>query len=85
MTPNTLVDADALRAECAVIAAAGYSTDREEYIVGLIAAAVPVRDAQGTVRAALAVHAPSARLSLDQAMQRLPALQAAAARMGRLL
>lgn len=85
MTPNTLVDADALRAECAAIAAAGHSTDREEYIVGLIAAAVPVRDAQGTVRAALAVHAPSARLSLEQAMQRLPALQAAAARMGRLL
>ena len=85
MTANTLVDADALRAECDAIAAAGFSTDREEFIVGLIAAAVPVRDAQGAVRAALAVHAPSARLSLDQAVQRLPALQAAARRMGALL
>jgi DNA-binding IclR family transcriptional regulator len=85
MTAQTLVDADALRAECDAIAAAGYATDREEFIVGLIAAAVPVRDAQGTVRAALAVHAPSARLSLDQAVQRLPALQAAARRMGALL
>lgn len=85
MTPQTIVDAAELRAECERIARLGYSTDREEYMAGLIAAAVPVRDASGAVRAALAVHAPSARMSLEQAIERLPALHAAADRMAGLL
>src|SRR5947209_7088536 len=44
MTPATLTSAKALRAECERIAAAGHSCDREEFIAGLIAVAVPVRD-----------------------------------------
>jgi len=85
MTRNTLTSAKALRAECERIAAQGHSCDREEFIAGLIAVAVPVRDAQGQVRAAIAVHAPVARLSLDEALARVDALRAAAARMGALL
>lgn len=85
MTPNTIVDSAALRAECDRIASIGHSTDNEEYIAGLVAAAVPVRDGSGAVRAALAVHAPSARMSLAQAIDRLPALQDAASRMSALL
>ena len=74
-----------LRAECARIAQCGHSLDRGEFIAGLVALAVPVRDDSGRVRAALAVHAPSARMSIEQALQRLPAMTAAALRMGRLL
>lgn len=85
VTDNTLTTPEALRAECAAIAEAGHALDREEFITGLVAIAVPVRDAQGQLRAALAVHAPRARMSLDQAVQRLPALHAAAQRMGSLL
>jgi DNA-binding IclR family transcriptional regulator len=89
MTSNTLVSARALRAELTQIAERGYAIDREEFIPGLIALAVPVREtagaAAGPVRAAIAVHAPSARLSLAQAVARLPALQKAAAQMARLL
>jgi IclR family acetate operon transcriptional repressor len=85
LTPNTLTSAEALRGECEAIAARGYATDREEFMAGLIAVAVPVRDRRGEMRAAVAVHAPTARLSLEQAITRLPALQAAAARMGALL
>ncbi len=85
LTPNTLTRPEALRAECDAIAARGYSTDREEFIAGLIAVAVAVRDRRGDVRAALALHAPTARLSLDNAIARLPALRAAADRMGELL
>ena len=59
--------------------------DREEFISGLIAAAVPVRDAGGQVRAAVTLHAPTARMSLAQAERQLPALKQAAARLGRLL
>ena len=65
--------------------ARGFSTDREEFIAGLNAAAVPVKDAQGQTRAAIAIHAPSARMSIDDAIARLPALQAAAARIAELL
>lgn len=85
LTRNSLTDVPALQAECDAIAARGYATDREEFMAGLIAVAVPVRDAHGAVRAAIAVHAPAARMSLDDAVSRLPALQAAAARMAQYL
>ena len=85
LTDNTITTVGALRAECEAIAAAGHSLDREEFITGLVAIAVPVRDDHGSLRAALAVHAPRARMSLEAAVARLPALRAAALRMGRLL
>jgi IclR family transcriptional regulator, acetate operon repressor len=85
MTAATLTTVAALQAECDVIVERGHSFDREEFIDGLVAIAVPVRDATGEVRAGLAVHAPLARFPLDQAHLRLPALHAAAARMAALL
>ena len=85
LTANTLTTRRALRTECDTIVAQGHALDREEFIPGLVALAVPVRDAQGTVRAAIAVHAPVARLSIEAALERLAALQAAAQRMGELL
>jgi DNA-binding IclR family transcriptional regulator len=85
MTRHTITGAKALRCECEAIAAQGHSCDREEFIAGLIAVAVPVRDATGLARAAIALHAPSARLSLAEAQRQLPALRAAAQRMSSLL
>lgn len=85
LTHATLTAPAALRAECELIAERGWSSDREEFIAGLNAVAVPVRDAQHRVRAAIAVHAPSARMSIEGAIARVPALQAAAARMADLL
>jgi IclR family acetate operon transcriptional repressor len=81
MTRHTLTTVKALKAECEAIAAQGWSSDREEFIAGLIAVAVPVRDGGGRARAAIALHAPSARLSLAEAQRQLPALRAAAAQM----
>ena len=85
MTDSTITSARALREECLKIASAGYALDREEFITGLVAIAVPVLDQQDQVRAALAIHAPRSRLSLEQAQSRLPALRAAAKRMRKLL
>lgn len=85
LTPETITDPQALRNECAQIAAQGYASDRGEFIAGLIAVAVPVLDAQGRQRAAIAVHAPTARMTLGEAQQKLPFLHAAAARMRTLL
>ena len=85
MTRQTLTTAKALQAESETIIQQGYSCDREEFIAGLIAVAVPVRDEQARTRAAIALHAPTARMSLAQAQKHLPALRSAAARMGGLL
>ncbi len=84
-TRNTITRPARLRRECEMIRTAGYSTDREEFIAGLIAVAVPVFDAGGVPRAAIALHAPTARMSLDEAIKRLPRLQAAAKAMRELL
>ncbi|RZL95985.1 MAG: IclR family transcriptional regulator [Variovorax sp.] len=85
MTANTITAAAKLRAECDAIVERGYSCDREEFIAGLVAVAVPVLDAAGKVRAAIAVHAPTARMSMEDAVKRIDALKAAAGRMTGLL
>jgi DNA-binding IclR family transcriptional regulator len=85
MTQRTITDAAQLEAECRTIAAQGYAFDREEFIDGLVAAAVPVHDAQQRVVAAVAVHAPTTRLTLDGAVAAVPALRAAAEKLGHLL
>jgi DNA-binding IclR family transcriptional regulator len=84
-TPNTIASAARLRHECDAIRAVGYSTDDEEFIAGLIAVAVPVYDAGNALCAAIAMHAPTARLSLDDALKRLPRLFVAARQMRGLL
>jgi len=85
MTRNSIVDPARLRAECKAIVERDHACDNEEFIAGLVAVAVPVRNAAGVVRAAIAVHAPTARMSLEQACAQLEALKTAAARMGSLL
>lgn len=85
MTEATITSRTVLLQECARVAAAGYALDRQEFIDGLLAIAVPICDESGNIRAALAIHAPVSRLSCAQAMERLPALQDAARRMSKLL
>jgi DNA-binding IclR family transcriptional regulator len=84
-TPNTIKDAKAFTSELGLIAKQGYSLDREEFLLGLAAIAVPVRDARGEVLAAIACHAPSVRFSLVRAVECLPIFQRAAKRMAETL
>jgi len=44
LTPSTLTTPEALKAECEEILHTGFARDREEFVVGMIAVAVPVRD-----------------------------------------
>jgi IclR family transcriptional regulator, acetate operon repressor len=85
MTDQTIQSVDALRAECEAIAKRGHSIDLEEFIAGLVAIAVPIRDSDGVVRAAMAIHAPTSRISYADLTERLPALKTAANRMSALL
>jgi DNA-binding IclR family transcriptional regulator len=80
-TPATITDRAALEAELAAIAAQGYSLDREEFLVGLVAISAPVVDGRGETLAAVACHGPSVRLDLEAAVGHLPKLQAAARRL----
>lgn len=82
-TANTLTDPAQLEAECATIRARGISINREEYHLGLIGVAVPVKRSDGKVIAALAIHAPIFRMNVEGAELNVPLLTAAAARIGR--
>ena len=84
-TNHTVTDREALNKECNAIARRGYSTDREEFMAGLVAIATPVLDTTGVIRAAIAIHAPTARMSLHEALTKLPALRKAAKSMQALI
>lgn len=75
---NTITDAKVLEADLAEIAERGYSTDNEEFIDGMVAVAVPVRDSQGRLLATLSIFAPAIRMSLESAIDWVPELRKAA-------
>lgn len=77
-TEQTITDVRALDAELASIRRLRRSTDNEEYHAGLVCVAVPVSAPDGRTAAAVAVHAPVARMTLDRALSHVPALERAA-------
>ncbi|MEM7669051.1 MAG: IclR family transcriptional regulator C-terminal domain-containing protein, partial [Pseudomonadota bacterium] len=77
LTPNTLTG-DSLRTQLEEIRASEVSVNREESTVGLAGAAVPVRDANGSVVAGLAVHAPVTRFGEAEITASIPLLRKAA-------
>jgi DNA-binding IclR family transcriptional regulator len=85
MTEKTIASRARLEAEIAEVALRGFGTDDEEFIVGLVAVAVPVTDSRGRLVGAVACHAAKARLDLAAALQHVPRLRAAAAEIGRTL
>ncbi|WP_291730404.1 IclR family transcriptional regulator [Leisingera sp. F5] len=79
VTGQSCTDPAALSTELDAIRSRGYSTDAEEFISGMVAVAVPVRDTHSRLLATLSVHAPVQRRSLQDLTDFLPALQTAAA------
>ncbi len=84
-TPATVTDKVRLLGEIEETRRQGYARDAEEYMEGMIALAVPVRDSHKRLLATLSLHAPVHRMSLPIAVRHLPRMQAAAAEMERLL
>lgn len=78
-TDRTITDRALMAKELDRIVAAGYALDNEEYVVGVACVAVPVRVA-GEAVAAVAVHAATARLPLQRAIDFVPRLNEAAQR-----
>lgn len=77
-SPHTIVDRKEFETELNALAKRGIGIDREEFIRGMIAVAVPVLGNDGQVAAAVACHAPTARLGLDDLLASVPQLRAAA-------
>jgi len=84
-THRTITDHDLLASELERIVSTGYAVDNEEYVLGVSCVAVPVRDSMGEVVAAIAVHAATARLPLNQAMEHIPKLKEVAEKISQTL
>jgi DNA-binding IclR family transcriptional regulator len=77
-TKSTIVNSDELEADLQKIREQGYATDNEEFIEGLVAVAVPIRDPKRRFCAGLAVHAPKFRMTMEAALAKLPVLRSTA-------
>jgi DNA-binding IclR family transcriptional regulator len=80
-TDNTITDPAALRRELDRIRKEKVSTDNQEFMSGVVCIAVPILRPDGRLCAGLALSAPQARLTLDQARGYLPLLQDASKRL----
>lgn len=85
MTAKTITDPARLSADLAQVAKQGIGIDDEEYILGMVAIAVPICAADGQVVAAVACHASEARKSARQLLEYRPRLEQAALEMRPLL
>lgn len=84
-TEQTITDPEKLDAELEKIRSRGYSTDNQEFLAGVVCLAVPIRDSKGKICAGLAMSAPQARMSVEEATEHLPVLFAAAKQLAMLL
>ena len=84
-TEWTITDPAALEEEFARIRENGYSTNNQEFHVGLVGTAVPVRDREGAIIAALAIHGVIPRTSLEHLGTHRPRMIETATRLTDLL
>jgi DNA-binding IclR family transcriptional regulator len=84
-TENSLTSAQELKSALSSIKKSQIGIDNEEFFQGMIAVAVPIRDSQKRMFAALAMHAPSARMNLEAALEHTPLMQQAAAELALLM
>lgn len=84
-TANTVLSQSALKKELTLTAERGFALDNEEYIEGMVALAVPVRDAKGRTYATLSFHAPCMRLPFSAVSDFLPHLRSASDQLSELL
>jgi len=80
-TDSTITDQRSLRSGLTNIRKDGISVDDQEFMYGVVCIAVPVLDPSGRMRAGLAISAPEARMSKERALEYVPVLRAAAAKM----
>ena len=85
VTPRTITDPAALRAQLDEIVARGYAVADGELDVGFIAVAAPVYDAGRAVVAAVSVGGPALRIPPERRPEIVASLQVTARRISRRL
>ena len=84
-TAQTLTDSTVIAAEIAATRARGYALDNEEFMDGMTAIAVPIRNADGRFLFSLSIHAPEQRRSVEDLVTQLEVLKEAAKRLGEMV
>lgn len=84
-TPRSIIGTESLRTEIRAIREKGHAEDDEEFIEGMVAVAVPVRDPNGRMTCSLSIHAPVQRVTLEVLRTHLPDLHQAADELSNLL
>ncbi len=80
-TDHTITDHDAFAKELEVIRTNQFATDNQEFLAGVVCIAVPILSPRGEIRAAVAVQAPEARMTIEDARRHVPSLRLAASRL----
>ena len=83
-TNRTITKPDVLESQFKRIRREGVCINDQEYTLGILGIAVPIRTADKAVVAALAIHAPEARMNEAMARGYLEEMRAAAGELGRL-
>ena len=84
-TDWTITETEALERDFERIRANGVSENNQEYHVGLLGSAVPVRDRDGTIVAALAIQGVLPRTSLEKLAGHVPRMRETAERISGML
>lgn len=77
-TDKTLLTMDQVEAEIDRVRRDGYAVDNEEFLPGLVCVAVLVPVKEGKSNIAVAIQAPTLRMTVEKSLQCLPALHRAA-------
>ena len=75
-TPNTILNAEALKQHLDEVRQQGYAVDDEEYDPGVRCLAVPVYDFQGAVVGSIGISAPALRLTMENLRNLAPGVVA---------
>jgi len=78
-TEKTITETDALMKALRKIRKTGIGTDDQEFMHGVVCQAVPVITEDGKCIGGIAISAPEARMTLDEAQAFVPQMKAAAA------
>jgi DNA-binding IclR family transcriptional regulator len=82
-TSHTLVHVAELEAELEKIRELGFALNDQEYMDGIVGAAVPVIDPKGNVLAAVGMQGPLPRLTVEACEKSVPRMRHAAKRIAR--
>jgi len=85
ITPLSTTDPKILRKKVLAVRTDGYALNDSEYVVGVVGVAVPVKNKDGDVVAALTLSAPKSRHTVGDMAKLVPILRGYASRVSRII